>query len=35
MVLGGIAQFFPISMGNIITGVYVILFGLSKSPLPS
>lgn len=28
MVLGGIAQFFPISMGNIITGVYVILFGL-------
>ncbi|BCS19140.1 TVP15 family protein [Aspergillus puulaauensis] len=28
MVLGGIAQFFPISMSHIITGVYVILFGL-------
>ncbi|KAL4778212.1 COPI associated protein-domain-containing protein [Aspergillus varians] len=28
MVLGGIAQFFPISLGHIITGVYVILFGL-------
>ncbi|KAL6233036.1 hypothetical protein BDW75DRAFT_232329 [Aspergillus navahoensis] len=28
MVLGGIAQFFPISLGHVITGVYVILFGL-------
>ncbi|KAL4919813.1 COPI associated protein-domain-containing protein [Aspergillus aurantiobrunneus] len=28
MLLGGIAQFFPISLGHIITGVYVILFGI-------
>ncbi|KAL4979560.1 COPI associated protein-domain-containing protein [Aspergillus desertorum] len=28
MILGGIAQFFPISLGHVITGVYVILFGL-------
>lgn len=32
MVLGGISQFFPpIAMGNIITGVYVIIFGLGLS----
>ncbi|PKY03687.1 hypothetical protein P168DRAFT_237884 [Aspergillus campestris IBT 28561] len=28
MVLGGIAQFFPPSMGSIIVGAYVIVFGL-------
>lgn len=28
MVLGGIAQFFPISLGAAVVGVYVIIFGL-------
>ncbi|EAW12996.1 TVP15 family protein [Aspergillus clavatus NRRL 1] len=28
MVLGGIAQFFPPSLGGIIVGAYVIIFGL-------
>ncbi|BDD62736.1 Late Golgi vesicles protein [Monascus purpureus] len=28
MVLGGISQFFPISLSSVIVGVYVILFGL-------
>lgn len=31
MVLGGIAQFFPPSMGSIIVGAYVIVFGLRMS----
>lgn len=30
MVLGGIAQFFPISLGAAVVGVYVIIFGLGK-----
>ncbi|KAB8078186.1 Golgi apparatus membrane protein TVP15 [Aspergillus leporis] len=28
MILGGIAQFFPVSMGAVIVGAYVIVFGL-------
>ncbi|KGQ01758.1 hypothetical protein PAAG_11477 [Paracoccidioides lutzii Pb01] len=28
MVFGGISQFFPVSIGSVIIGVYVILFGL-------
>ncbi|KAE8146405.1 Golgi apparatus membrane protein TVP15 [Aspergillus avenaceus] len=28
MVLGGIAQFFPPSLGSVIVGAYVIIFGL-------
>ncbi|RAL14057.1 TVP15 family protein [Aspergillus homomorphus CBS 101889] len=28
MVLGGISQFFPMSMSSIIVGIYVIIFGL-------
>jgi uncharacterized membrane protein len=27
MVLGGISQFFPISMSSIIVGIYVMIFG--------
>ncbi|GAQ09617.1 golgi apparatus membrane protein tvp15 [Aspergillus lentulus] len=28
MILGGIAQFFPASLGSVIVGAYVIIFGL-------
>jgi hypothetical protein len=30
MILGGIAQFFPPSVGSIVVGAYVIIFGLRK-----
>lgn len=30
MVLGGISQFFPLSMSALIVGIYVILFGVGK-----
>lgn len=30
MILGGISQFFPVSMSAVIVGVYVIIFGLGK-----
>jgi len=33
MVLGGIAQFFPLGFKNVIVGVYVILFGASTALL--
>ncbi|KAF2149001.1 COPI associated [Myriangium duriaei CBS 260.36] len=33
MVLGGVSQFFPIGIQNVIVGVYVILFGLSTALL--
>jgi hypothetical protein len=32
MILGGIAQFFPASLGSVIVGAYVIIFGLGKFP---
>jgi len=33
MVLGGISQFFPISIQHIIVGIYAILFGLATALL--
>ncbi|KAF2723852.1 COPI associated [Polychaeton citri CBS 116435] len=33
MVLGGVAQFFPLAVQSIIVGVYVILFGLGTALL--
>lgn len=33
MVLGGISQFFPIGIRNIIVGIYVIIFGLAVGGL--
>ncbi|KAA8908326.1 Golgi apparatus membrane protein TVP15 [Sphaerosporella brunnea] len=33
MVLGGISQFFPISLQSVIIGCYVILFGLGTALL--
>ncbi|OJJ50868.1 hypothetical protein ASPZODRAFT_21380 [Penicilliopsis zonata CBS 506.65] len=33
MVLGGISQFFPISLSSVVVGVYVILFGLIVASL--
>lgn len=30
MVLGGISQFFPISMSSVIVGCYVMAFGVGK-----
>ncbi|KIV87558.1 hypothetical protein PV11_03096 [Exophiala sideris] len=33
MVLGGVAQFFPIGIRNIIVGIYVIIFGLAVAGL--
>lgn len=33
MVLGGVAQFFPVGLKSIILGVYIILFGASTALL--
>merc|ERR1711868_16958 len=33
MVLGGVAQFFPISIQHIVVGIYAILFGLATALL--
>jgi len=33
MVLGGISQFFPISLQSVIIGVYVIIFGIAVGGL--
>lgn len=33
MILGGVAQFFPVSVQHVIVGIYVILFGVATGLL--